>query len=57
VFNKIYIPRPFAKISIDFLTPVIPKKTSTIEGIRNNVVMQISNKLYDYQMQKKLKIA
>ncbi|MBO4777679.1 MAG: AMP-binding protein [Bacteroidales bacterium] len=57
VFNKIYIPRPFAKISIDFLTPVIPKKTSTIEGIRNNVVMQISNRLHDYQMQKKLKLA
>ena len=57
VFKKFNIPRPFAKISIDFLTPVIPKKTSTIEGIRNNVVMQISNKLYDYQMQKKLKIA
>ena len=57
VFNKFNIPRPFAKISIDFLTPVVPKKTSTIEGIRNNVVMQISNRLHDYQMQKKLKIA
>ena len=56
VFKKFNLPRPFAKISIDFLRPVIPQKNTTIEDIRNNVVMQISNKLYEYQM-KSLKTA
>ena len=55
VFKKFNIPRPLAKISIDFLQPVIPQKNSTIEEIRNNVVRQISSRLYDYQMRNNLK--
>ena len=55
VFKKISFPRPFAKISVDFLRPVIPQKNLTIEDIRNTVVMQISNKLYEYQMKNNLK--
>ncbi len=57
VFKKFNIPRPFAKISVDFLSPVVPKKNSTIEEIKNNVVMQITKKLNDYQMKKTLKTA
>lgn len=50
VFKKINIPRPFAKISVDFLKPVVPKATTTIEEIKNNVITQISNKLFEYQI-------
>ncbi|MCQ2959617.1 MAG: AMP-binding protein [Bacteroidales bacterium] len=48
VFNKILLPRPFAKISVDFLRPVYPQEFSVAE-IKKHVRTTISNKLKDYQ--------
>ncbi len=46
VFEKIHIPRPFAKISVDFLAPVYPSGEPA-SALRNNVVSRISNRLYN----------
>ena len=46
VFNKIHLPRPFAKISVDFMVPVYPRGESA-SALRNNVATRISNKLYN----------
>ncbi len=48
IFNHIYLPRPLAKITVDFLSPIYPNQ-ATIEEIKNDAMTRIANKLKEYK--------